>query len=399
MSVNAMNFEQAGTLLAAINAQATGSEQVAKVENLGDFVSLAQNTLRVGTDAVINAISQVIDRSIFSVRPYDRRFGGLERSEEEWGAITRKISYADKALREHNEAWPYVDAQLETQLDDGKSVDPYVIWKPDILETRFYGSAVWSGQYTIFKRQLAPSFATPESFAAFMTGLMTHFTNEREMWLENMIRAALMNLIAGKIAMVDDGISTESVINLGDFENAATPADYNDLVRKAYATIEKVSRKMESRSVLYQQPTGKPIYRHTPLTDQKIYILADLMSDIKARTLSTTYNDNFLTLTDHQEVDFWQNINDTKAINATGAYYDFTNQAVVTGDVDKDVMGVMFDRDACGYNLYQNSVEPSPYNPNGEYYNLFAHTRMRLFNDFSEKVVVLTSEADENAQT
>ena len=37
---------------------------------------------------------------------------------------------------------------------------------------------------------------------------------------------------------------------------------YNNMIRDAYATIEKVSRKMESRSALYQQPTGKDIFRH-----------------------------------------------------------------------------------------------------------------------------------------
>lgn len=397
MSVNAMNFEQAGTLLAAVNAQATGKSQLAKISNIGDFISLAQNTLRAGYDPVLNAISQVLERTIFSVRPYGRRFGGLERTEEQWGAITRKISYADKALKEKNESWPYITSGTETQLDDGKSVDPYVIWKPDVLETRFYGSAVWEGQYTIFRRQLDVAFSGPQEFASFMAGLMTHFSNEREMWIENMTRTALLNLIAGKLALNTAGLDNSGVVDLGDIFNAATPEAYNDLIRQAYATIDKISRRMQSRSTLYQQPTGKDIFRHTPVEDQKIYIAADLMADIKARTLSTTYNDNWLQLADHEEVDFWQAIESPMNINATGAYYNFATQEVATDDVTGIVAGVMFDRDACGYNLYQNTVEPTPYNPRGEYYNLFAKSRARLYNDFSEKVVVLTANASEDA--
>ena len=398
MSVNAMNFEQAGTLLAAINAQATGKSQLAKISNIGDFISLAQNTLRVGYDPVLGAISQTLERTLFSVRPYDRRFGGLERSNDEWGAITRKISYADKALKENNESWPYITSGAETQLDDGKSVDPYIIWKPDVLETRFYGSAVWEGQYTIFRRQLDVAFSGPQEFASFMSGLMTHFSNEREMWIENMTRTALLNLIAGKLALNTAGLDNSGVEDLGDIFNAATPEAYNDLIRKACATIDKISRRMQSRSALYQQPTGKDIFRHTPATDQKIYIAADLMADIKARTLSTTYNDDWLKLADHEEVDFWQAIGNPMNINATGAYYNFATQQVATDDVTGIVAGVMFDRDACGYNLYQNTVEPTPYNPRGEYYNLFAKSRARLYNDFSEKVVVLTANASGNAQ-
>ena len=80
-------------------------------------------------------------------------------------------------------------------------------------------------------------------------------------------------------------------------------------------------------------------------------------------------------------------------INATGSFYNFATQQVVSEDVTGTIAGVMFDRDACGYNLYQNTVEPTPFNPRGEYYNLFAHTRARLYNDFSEKVVVLTANA------
>lgn len=398
MSVNAMNFEQAGTLLAAVNAQATGKSQLAKISNIGDFISLAQNTLRVGYDPVLSAISQTLERTLFSVRPYDRRFGGLERSNDEWGAITRKISYADKALKENNESWPYITSGAETQLDDGKSVDPYIIWKPDVLETRFYGSAVWEGQYTIFRRQLDVAFSGPQEFASFMSGLMTHFSNEREMWIENMTRTALLNLIAGKLALNTAGLDNSGVEDLGDIFNAATPEAYNDLIRKACATIDKISRRMQSRSTLYQQPTGKDIFRHTPATDQKIYIAADLMADIKARTLSTTYNDDWLKLADHEEVDFWQAIGNPMNINATGAYYNFATQQVATDDVTGIVAGVMFDRDACGYNLYQNTVEPTPYNPRGEYYNLFAKSRARLYNDFSEKVVVLTANASGNAQ-
>ena len=395
MSVNAMNFEQAGTLLAAINAQATGKTALAKISNIGDFVSLAQNTIRVGYDPIMSAIGQVLERTIFSVRPYSRRFAGLERTNDEWGAVTRKISYADKALKEKNEAWPYITSGTETQLDDGKVVDPYIIWKPDVLETRFYGSSVWEGQYTIFRRQLDVAFSGPAEFSAFMSGLMTHFTNEREMWLENMTRTALLNLIAGKLAMAAQStpIGAEGVIDLGDIFNETDPDDYNDLIRRAYATIDKTSRKMESRSALYQQPTGKDIFRHTPVADQKIYIAADLMADIKARTLSTTYNDNWLQLADHEEVDFWQAIGSPMQINATGSFYNFATQQVVSEDVTGTIAGVMFDRDACGYNLYQNTVEPTPFNPRGEYYNLFAHTRARLYNDFSEKVVVLTANA------
>jgi len=394
MSVNAMNFEQAGTLLSAINAQATGSTTLAKVSNVGEFISLAQNTRRVGDDPVLKAIGQVLERTIFSDRSYDGRFGSLRRSNDEYGAIMRKISYADKALKENNQAWPYSTGTGTTQLDDGQAVDMYKIWKPDVLETSFFGSAVYEGQYTIFRRQLDVAFSGPSEFSAFMSALMTHFQNERTFWLENLSRMTVVNLIAGKIASVGAGLGT-GLVYLGDLAGTTDPDVYNDLVRKAYASIAKTSRKMESRSALYQQPTGKNIYHHTPAAFQRAYISADLMADIEARTLSTTYNDNWLEMVPHESVDFWQNIQSPEALNIDAAYWNYTTKQVVTAAVSKaHVAGVLFDRDACGINIYQNTVEPTPYNPAGEYYNLFAHTRVRLYNDFSEKVAVLLGEAE-----
>ncbi len=49
----------------------------------------------------------------------------------------------------------------------------------------------------------------------------------------------------------------------------------------------------------------------------------------------------------------------------------------------------MFDRDAVGYNIYDQSVEASPYNQVGQYYNLTSHARVQLQNDLTEKFVVL----------
>mgnify|MGYP007130658809 CR=1 FL=1 len=54
-----------------------------------------------------------------------------------------------------------------------------------------------------------------------------------------------------------------------------------------------------------------------------------------------------------------------------------------------NVIGVMFDRDAMGYNIYNDVIETSPYNAKGQYYNMFAHMDIQLQNDLTEKAVVL----------
>ena len=49
----------------------------------------------------------------------------------------------------------------------------------------------------------------------------------------------------------------------------------------------------------------------------------------------------------------------------------------------------MFDRDAIGYNIYQDTLDASPFNPKGQYYNMFANVRVRYQNDLTEKGLVL----------
>ena len=69
-----MTFNQAAQLLNAIQQQATGQAALTATD-LSEFVSAAQTTLRTGYSPVMQAISQVLSRTIFSIRPYRRRFG------------------------------------------------------------------------------------------------------------------------------------------------------------------------------------------------------------------------------------------------------------------------------------------------------------------------------------
>ena len=103
MSVNTMDINDVYQVLNDLHEQATGQKAIAPTDT-ASFVSMANTTLQAGTDVVFNALMQMVSRTIFSIRPYSRKFGGLERSAEEWGAIVRKISIADTPA-EQDEAY------------------------------------------------------------------------------------------------------------------------------------------------------------------------------------------------------------------------------------------------------------------------------------------------------
>lgn len=385
MSVNTMNIEQAYSLIAELHEQATGQKTIAPVD-LSGFISIAQKTLAAGYDPVINAITQVLTRTIVAVRPYSRKFAGLEVTADRWGGIIRKLSFGDR------------DPEADTTyaLVDGQSTDQFAVKKPIVLETRYVGSAVYEDSYTIFTRQLDVAFSNPAEFANFMAGLMEHYSNLWEQWLEEESRAIVSNFIAAKVA---DG----DVVHLLTEYNTATgitpaltaitvrqPANWGPFVKWAYARIMGVARQMTERSQLFQHVvTGYKIMRHTPYADQKFYMMANFLESMNAEVLADTYHENMLRFADVESVGYWQAIENpdqiqvTPAVLANNGLADVGSAATLT-----NVLGVLFDRDAIGYNIYQNEIVNSPYQAKDQYYNVFHHGRLQLQNDLTEKGVV-----------
>ena len=386
MSVNTMNFEQAATLLNAIHSQVTGSAQLTPTD-VSSFISVAQATLQAGYDPVINAISQVVGRTIFSIRPYNARFKGLQMDSQKWGAITRKIAIADKAF-EDNQAF---------NLVDGQSIDPWVVNKPEVLQLNYYGFDTYCKSFTIFKDQLDSAFKGPEEFGSFMTMVTQNALDMLEQAKESMARLALDNFIAGKINAQNGVIHllTEYNNEVGGSYTATTikdPANFPAFIKWAYARIATLTNMMTERSQLFQiQVTGKELTRHTPFDRQRVYLLNWLLNNIDARVLAETYNYKFLEFADVEAVNFWQSIQTPDAINILPVVLqnDGTLNSPASAVNQSAVMGVIFDEDAMGITLQNEEVAVSPYNPRGSYWVEYHKATMRYYNDFSEKGIVL----------
>lgn len=388
MSVNTMSKQQAYQLINAIHQEATGQTAITPTD-LSSFISVAQATLQSGYENTLNAITQVLQRTIIAVRPYDEKFKGLQMSADSWGGIIRKINFADREAIQ--------DPTHETV--EGQSIDQYTVRKPKVIETRYVGSDVYMGSYTIYREQLKTAFENEANFGSFITGLMTHFANERKQWLENLKRSIVANTIAAK-ADINDADSNvhllaeyKALTGLSDLTSITVmqPANYKPFMQWAYSRVSEISRLMSERSELFQQKlTGYPIMRHTDVRDQRVYMSAKFLDSMDAMVLADTYHDNFLRYADVEPVTYWQAIRNPLQVSATPVYIDATG-AVKVGEAQtlNNVIGVIFDRDAMGYNIYNDVIETSPYNAKGQYYNMFAHMDIQLQNDLTEKAVVL----------
>lgn len=388
MSVNTMSFEQAATLLNAVHSQVTGVTGIAPAD-VSDFISVAQKTLQAGYDPVINAISQVVGKTIFSIRPYDAKFSGIQADAQKWGAITRKLAVADKPF-ENNEA---------LNLVDGAAIDMYEVNKPNVVQFNFYGALEYSKSFTIFRSQLDAAFRGPEEFGRFMAMVLQNAMDMITQSKETCARLALGNFIAGKIDAGADVIHLLTEYNTETGANPAyttatikDPANFPAFVKWVYARIATLTNMMTERSALYQiQVTGSELMRHTPFENQKVYLLNWLLNNIDARVLADTYNYKFLELADVEAVNYWQAIDTPDEIDILPTYLktDGTLKVASASVNQTGVMGVIFDDEAIGYTLMNEFTGVTPMNVRGEYWNQYFNYIIRYWNDFTEKGIVL----------
>ena len=396
---NPSTFQQSATILNAIVQQATGRAVLASATP--DFISVAQTALTLGKDVIYNALTNVLARTIFSVRPYSASMLGLEKDLPTWGNYMRKLNIVASDWGDNDAyKWPvaYDSTQTGHETGDGYAVDPWVIQKREFLQTNFLGQSVFSDHYTVFDQQLETAFTGPEEFAQFISMMETDMSNKIELCKDNVSRTLVSNFAAG---LYDENNSAR-VVKLLTLYNSETggsydaqsillPDNYPGFVKWAYAKIAAIASMFRENSIKYQTTiSSKPVLHHTPYEKQKLYMLGGDRFAIDSRVLADTFHDTYLTYADVETVNFWQSINtpDTVKLVPTYTHTDGTVKTASSTVTVAPLFAVLFDEDAMGWARVHQNVLPTPVNPRGEYRNIFYNMRIRCFSDNTEKGVI-----------
>lgn len=385
MSANNMNFEQVASVLNDIRGQVTGMSAIAPVDE-SEFVSVGQTVLKAGYDPVLSAITQVLARTIFSNRPYQRKFAAIRRTAQEFGAITRKLAVSDKDF----------ENDVRFELIDGASVDMFTVNKPIILQLNFYGQTVYEKSITIFRDQLNNAFKSSAEFGAFMGMIMQNVMDMLTQAEESLARLTIANFVLGKIDANNGVIHliTEYNSHTGETLTSTTvydPDNFPNFIKWMYSRVETLSSMMEERTGMYQiQVTGNEIMRHTPKRDQNLYLYAPLLKEMKARVLADTFNASMIEYNDVEAVNFWQSAQTPDTMNGTPAVLQADGTIASPGSAmsQAGVVGVLFDSEALGYAVIDEWAATTPFNAKGGYTNQFWHNTKKWWNDFTEKAVV-----------
>ena len=397
MSVNTVTFQQSSTVLNSMVQQATGRTSVINTE--ADFISVAQTALTLGKDVIFNTLSEVLARTIFSIRPYSATMRGLEKDLPTWGAYMRKFNIVASDWKD-NDAYKYpvtFDGSQNPPTGDGLSVDPWIIRKREFIQTNVLGQSVFSDHYTVFEDQLETAFRNSTEFGQFLSMITTDMSNKLELAKENLSRGLVANFIGG---LLTENNSSRVVHLLSEYNTltglqltATTvmqPENYPAFMRWVYGRIAGVASLMREMSIRYQTTiNNKPVPRHTPYNKQKMYMLGQDRYQMDARVLADAFHDNYLKYADVETLNFWQGIDTPDKIMVTPTYTNTSGVATVGEAVNQSgVFALLFDEDAMGWAMIHQNVIPTPVNPRGEYRNMWYNMRLRCFSDNCEKGVV-----------
>lgn len=387
------------SVINAMYNQVTGKTDIAAVDT-SSFISVANTVLSTGYDNFMNALSQVLTRTIFAWRPYTEKFGIIEADAQRFGNHVRKISPLDDEAKE----------EVAYSLVDTGTVDPWTINKPKTVLFNYYDKKVWARWITLPVTQIDGAVRSESEFAQFIAMVTGNLRNQIAQDRESAKRLTFNNYITAvyQDATQNPNGARERVINLLAEYNRATglslttttvykPENYMPFIQWTAARIMSVSDHLTERGYLYHKNlTNVKIPRFTPKKYQKFVLMSDAYNMIESSAFSNTFHDRYVSgFGGFEAINFLQSDKDGYRDNISLSSFvtlNDTTGAVYTapsGSYTLDgFFGAIFDRDAMLVTTVDERMYSTPVNPRGLYTNLWYHYAFRYCNDLTENCVV-----------
>ena len=386
-------------ILNEVVKEAMGTSAINVVDTTS-FVKVGEALMKnPGYEKTLNAISNVFFKTYYSIRSYSGKLKMLmDDSSEPWGAAERKLTplfkYLEKTTDNNTEG---AIAAGEAVLVNGKWVNPWIINKPELVQTNFVGSDTIQKSITNFTEdQLNVAFESEGAFIQFLQMMAMAWTNEIEKTLEEKRRLTLASFIAGcKV----NGMAVDLVEEFNrEFDSAYTR---DELKHEYFENFSKfVIAWVKKKSEIFTEYTTTehinltayaPIPRHTPKDAQTLVFYEPFFIDMKANVFSSIFHPEELNIGDYEKINFWQSIKTPTAIKIKTSYMDVDGEVKDTTEAVEldDVLGVLFDKEALRMrNIYQRTLT-TPVNEAGMYSNTFYHAQFAPKIDYTEKAVVM----------
>lgn len=376
-----MNTTQIYGILNDIVSQGLGQSGITAV-NEGNLVSLGNIVLSstTNTEAFLNTLVQRIGRTIVRYRKYENKLRGMILDDMEYGAIVQKIRIA----------MPDAEEDESYDLVNDQSVDQWRINKPDVQKKLFVTRTPYQYRITIQRKHLKEAFLSEDGMARFISGVFGEVRNAIDFGLERLARNAINNMIAESYG-ASAAAPKQNVVNLGTMYRAINPnapatavelLNDNDFLRFAVSTINTRIDMLQEMSVL-NMPDATALPTFTPKDRMHVYILSGFKRRLETVVQYAAFNEMLVDIENKETLTYLQNANNPNSI-------DITRASDGTEIVVDNIVGMIYDRDACGAYKWDEEVQSTGLNAAGLYYNTYYHMMQLWFNDLSENFVVFT---------
>ena len=365
-----METTQIHGIVNEVAEQSMGKTGIAVVDTnslvaMGQAVLSSQNN----TENFVNTLILRIGRTIIDYRMYTSRLRPLVFDKLTWGIIVQKVKTA----------MPKAFEDKAYDLEDGDSIDMFVIMKPKVNQKFFVNRTPYSFGITIQRWQLKRAFTDEVAFSAFLSSIFGEVRNAMELGFERLGYATMANYMVNTADTQRVHLLTEfNALGLVDKTLTAANAQYNsEFQRYAVGRFNTMAKKLEDMSVEYNAEGEE---RHSPLKRQRFIAETEFMEALRTTVQWEAFNEKYVEKVNTIEVNHWQNPKEPRQIIAT----DETGSE----ETMSNIVAFMHDTEALGVYLKEEEVLTTPVNARGRYYNTFWHLEQMWMNDMSENGIV-----------
>lgn len=365
---NGSRVYQIYKIINEVARQSIGSTAIQAIDT-NSFIALGSQVLEGGTEGFCNTLVKRIYRTIVTRRAYTSQLRGLVLGDHEYGAIMQKIKIEV----------PDWEADQSWELEDGKSVDMYIVNRPKVKQKFFDKMTVRTMHVTIQRATLKQAFLSADAMDSFLSAIYVEVRNKLELSMENLSRLCIANFAVNtgesqRIHM----LSMYAALSGKTAPVSAQAALFDrEFMVWTTALFNSYRRKLTEMSVTYN---ADGYTRHTPKSDQRFIIHDDYLHMQEAIVMPNAYHNEFLDSRYNIALTRWQSPDKPMQMLVTNS------EGTVT-QLD-NVVAMLFDKDALGTNRREEDILTTPVNAAGRYYNTFWHEEQSWINDLSENGIV-----------
>ena len=377
-----METNQIYELINEVNKQTIGTENLT-VLNTEQLVALGDYLFNSGSvDLWTNTLLSRIASTKISYRAYQSKLGIYAVSDITMGLIMQKIKVD----------MPNAVEDVTTQLQDGESVDMYIVSKPTAHQKLFAKRTPATFFRTTQRKWLRESFTSESAMGSFLAAVQGETNNKIELTQENLARLTMANfmaIISQTSSRVVDLVTEYNALTDNDVPTGEGALLDEGFCRYALGRMNKIAKYMETMSRLYNDGS---VDRHSPIGSQRFVSLIDFRTALETQVQWAAFNERYVATKNGIEVPYWQSAKspfDIKLRIHEGTEDDTDDDE----DVDitlSNVVGMIHDVDAFGTYRKEMDVITTPVNARGAYYNTFWHLNDLYFNDVSENGILFT---------